>query len=102
MFGDIGIQELALIFVVVLLLFGARRLPEIGASLGRGMRELQRGLSGADAPEDGPAESTAMASAPLAGSPPAGAPAEARSGAPPAPATARASGPEDGPRRLLG
>jgi sec-independent protein translocase protein TatA len=34
-----------LIMVVVLLLFGARRLPEIGASFGKGIREFKRSLS---------------------------------------------------------
>ena len=36
MFGGLGMWEIMLIFLVVLLLFGAKRLPEIGSSLGRG------------------------------------------------------------------
>jgi len=36
--------ELVLIFVVVLLLFGAKRLPEIGSSLGKGIREFKGSL----------------------------------------------------------
>jgi sec-independent protein translocase protein TatA len=40
MFG-LGIWELLAIFMVVLLLFGAKRLPEIGGSLGKGIREFK-------------------------------------------------------------
>ena len=43
--GEIGFDKLVLIVVVVLLLFGARRLPEIGASVGKGIREFKRSLS---------------------------------------------------------
>ena len=44
MFGGLGMWELMLIFLVVLLLFGAKRLPEIGSSLGRGIREFKGSL----------------------------------------------------------
>ncbi|MGQ0537644.1 MAG: Sec-independent protein translocase subunit TatA/TatB [Gemmatimonadaceae bacterium] len=47
-FGNIGFPELMLIAVVVLLLFGAKRLPEIGASMGRSIKEFKRGLEGMD------------------------------------------------------
>jgi sec-independent protein translocase protein TatA len=46
--GEIGFDKLLLIVVVVLLLFGAKRVPEIGASIGKGIREFKRGLSDAD------------------------------------------------------
>src|SRR3990172_3828896 len=39
---DIGFQELILILVVALLVFGPRRLPELGRALGRAMREFRR------------------------------------------------------------
>lgn len=39
--GGLGMWEMILIFLVVLLLFGAKRLPEIGASLGKGIREFK-------------------------------------------------------------
>jgi TatA/E family protein of Tat protein translocase len=39
---DIGFQELILILVVALLVFGPKRLPELGRALGRGMREFRR------------------------------------------------------------
>jgi sec-independent protein translocase protein TatA len=44
MFGQIGWQEILLILFVLLLLFGARRLPELGQSLGKGIREFKRGV----------------------------------------------------------
>ncbi len=40
-FGGIGIWEMVFIFLLVLLLFGAKRLPEIGSSLGKGIREFR-------------------------------------------------------------
>ncbi|MFC1662062.1 twin-arginine translocase TatA/TatE family subunit [Gemmatimonadota bacterium] len=39
--GGLGMGEIILIFLVVLLLFGAKRLPEIGSSLGKGIREFK-------------------------------------------------------------
>jgi sec-independent protein translocase protein TatA len=41
MFGGLGMWELLLIFFIILLFFGARRLPEIGSSLGKGIREFK-------------------------------------------------------------
>jgi sec-independent protein translocase protein TatA len=43
--GEIGIEKILLIMVVVLLLFGAKRIPEIGSSLGRGLRDFKRSLN---------------------------------------------------------
>jgi sec-independent protein translocase protein TatA len=40
-FGSFGMGEMILIFLVVLLLFGAKRLPEIGSALGKGIREFK-------------------------------------------------------------
>ncbi len=55
MFQTIGLPELLIILVIALLLFGSRRLPEIGSSLGRAITEFKRGLHGvedkASAPE---------------------------------------------------
>jgi len=42
MFGSIGLPELLLIFVIALLLFGPRKLPEIGKTLGKAMNEFKR------------------------------------------------------------
>jgi|RhiMetdeSRZDD1v2_1073273.scaffolds.fasta_scaffold173939_3 sec-independent protein translocase protein TatA len=43
--GPVGIPELIVIFVVALLVFGPRKLPEIGKSLGKAMKEFQRARS---------------------------------------------------------
>ena len=43
--GNLGFTEIMLIMVVVLLLFGAKRLPEVGASIGKGIREFKRSIS---------------------------------------------------------
>ena len=43
-----GPWELAIILAIVLVVFGAGRLPQIGSSLGRGMRAVRRAIKGAD------------------------------------------------------
>ncbi len=43
--ANLGLPEILMILVVVLLLFGAKRLPEVGASIGKGIREFKRSLS---------------------------------------------------------
>ena len=40
--GQLGFQELLLIFVVALLVFGPKKLPELGKSLGKGLKEFKR------------------------------------------------------------
>ena len=47
-FGNMGFMEILLILVVVLLLFGAKRLPEIGQSFGKSIREFKKGISDVD------------------------------------------------------
>ncbi len=47
--GNIGWTEAILIIFLLMLLFGARRLPEIGQSLGKGIREFRKSLT---APEE--------------------------------------------------
>ncbi len=42
MFGPIGMPELILIFVVALLVFGPKKLPEIGRSIGKGLAEFKK------------------------------------------------------------
>jgi sec-independent protein translocase protein TatA len=43
--GNLGFTELMMILVIVLVLFGARRVPEIGASIGKGIREFKKNIS---------------------------------------------------------
>ena len=42
MFGSIGMPELVVIFVVALIIFGPRKLPELGRSLGKSLAEFKR------------------------------------------------------------
>lgn len=48
MLGNIGPMELFIILVIVLVVFGAKRVPEIGASIGKGIREFKRNISDMD------------------------------------------------------
>jgi sec-independent protein translocase protein TatA len=51
-FPQVGGLELLILLAVILLFFGARRLPQLGRSLGRGIRELRGGLAGAGNDKD--------------------------------------------------
>jgi sec-independent protein translocase protein TatA len=42
MFGSIGMPELIVIFVIALIIFGPRKLPELGRSLGKSINEFKR------------------------------------------------------------
>ena len=48
MLPNLGPTELILIFLIVLLLFGANRIPEIAKGLGKGIRDFKKGMSGID------------------------------------------------------
>jgi len=48
----IGIWEIAILLLVALLIFGPKRLPEMGRSLGRGMREFKDSVTGKDEDDD--------------------------------------------------
>ncbi len=44
MLGNLGFTEIAILLLILVLLFGAKRIPEIGASIGKGIKEFKRGL----------------------------------------------------------
>ncbi len=46
--GGLGFGEMVLIFAVLLLLFGAKRLPELASGMGRGIRDFKRAINGLD------------------------------------------------------
>ena len=46
--GRIGLPELILILVVFVMLFGAQKLPEIGAAIGKAVREFKKSMQGID------------------------------------------------------
>jgi sec-independent protein translocase protein TatA len=50
---DLSLTHILILLVIALLVFGARRIPEIGASLGQGIREFKKSLSevGSDKPQ---------------------------------------------------
>ena len=45
-FGNLGFSEILILVLILVLFFGARRIPEIGASIGQGIKEFKRGLKG--------------------------------------------------------
>jgi sec-independent protein translocase protein TatA len=54
LFGTFGIQELLVILLIVVFLFGARKIPEIARGLGEGIRGFRSSLKGGDEDEEKP------------------------------------------------
>lgn len=70
MFGNLGFTEILILMLVLLLVFGARRIPEIGASIGQGIKEFKKSLKDSGETEDRsalPSPPAASASVPPAG-----------------------------------
>jgi sec-independent protein translocase protein TatA len=84
MFNQIGPLELGIVLVIVLLIFGPKRLPGLGKQLGTGMREFKDSITGDKKHDEDPADITpsglpsapAAAPVPPASAAPAPAPAE--------------------------
>jgi sec-independent protein translocase protein TatA len=55
-FNNIGPMELIIVLVIALIVIGPKRLPEVGKSLGRGMREFKDSLSGDNHHDDDEAD----------------------------------------------
>jgi sec-independent protein translocase protein TatA len=83
----ISIWELMILLVVLLLVFGAKRLPEMGKSLGKGMREFKDVVTGMD--------EAVSTQPPQATTPPPQAPPAELPSAPPVPASDPASQPDE-------
>jgi len=50
--GNIGPLEIIVVLIIALIVFGPKRLPELGRSLGRGIREFRGSLGGDDDDDD--------------------------------------------------
>ncbi len=46
MFGKLGVWEILLILVIILIVFGVGKLPQVGNAIGKGIRSFKRGQSG--------------------------------------------------------
>ncbi len=46
--GPIGVREIGLIILVIVIFFGAKRIPELARSIGTGFREFKKGIQGVD------------------------------------------------------
>jgi sec-independent protein translocase protein TatA len=64
MFSSIGPLEIVLVIVVLLIIFGPKRLPGLGRSLGGGMREFKDSITGNDKDDDERTDPPALAKAP--------------------------------------
>jgi sec-independent protein translocase protein TatA len=53
MLPNLGFTEIAILLLILVLFFGAKRIPEIGASIGKGFKEFKRGLK-EEAPKEPP------------------------------------------------
>ncbi len=57
--GRLGLPELLVIFVILVLLFGASKIPTLGKGLGEGIRNFRKGLRGSGGGEDVDADADA-------------------------------------------
>ena len=64
MLPGIGPMELIVVLVIALIVFGPKKLPDLGRSLGSGMREFKSSITGGDAREELPAPERAAAQKP--------------------------------------
>lgn len=68
MFGDIGPGEVILILIVLIVVFGPKRIPDLAGSLGKGVRQFRRSLQGLD--DDASVATQAQSQAPSLPPPP--------------------------------
>lgn len=71
--GNIGPLEIAIVLIIALLVFGPKRLPELGKSVGKGIREFKGSIAGEnddEKPDEKPDEKAQIAAADPTPSPP--------------------------------
>ncbi|MGA8263044.1 MAG: twin-arginine translocase TatA/TatE family subunit [Ignavibacteriaceae bacterium] len=54
MFGNIGMTEILIIFLIILVFFGAKKIPDIAQGMGKGIREFKKAVK--DVSDDGKKE----------------------------------------------
>jgi sec-independent protein translocase protein TatA len=54
MFRGFGIWEIVLILVIILIVFGVGKLPQVGGAIGKGLRAFKKGQSGEEEEEESP------------------------------------------------
>ena len=59
MFGSLGVPELLLILLIVIIIFGAGKLPQLGKGLGEGIKNFRSSLKGESASKDNASKDTA-------------------------------------------
>jgi sec-independent protein translocase protein TatA len=64
MFSGIGVPELLIVLVIALIVLGPKKLPEVGRSLGNGMREFKDSISGIGGNDDDEEEVAKITAAP--------------------------------------
>lgn len=69
MFGSLGFTELILILVIVLIIFGAGKLPQLGEGVGKAIKGFKKSVQEAEAFDVDPQAQTAEASSPPTGAP---------------------------------
>jgi sec-independent protein translocase protein TatA len=72
MFGDLSFSHILILLLVLVLVFGAKRIPEIGSSLGQGIKEFKRSLKDVASDDQAPAAPRVAPPAAPSGSLPAG------------------------------
>lgn len=68
MFGDLSFSHILILLLIFVLVFGARRIPEIGASLGQGIKEFKKSLR--EVTDERGEQRNFQAPPPAAGAPP--------------------------------
>ena len=56
LFGPVGPTELLLIVLIIVIIFGARKLPELGKSLGEGIKNFKKSISSKDKNQEPPSD----------------------------------------------